>query len=85
MANDPREAISALIQLSVLFEADCPVGHSPWGQTVTSCLGDRSTSTTFILRKTGPGTFAGTCHDDILEETATGTLDWSGQVEQISP
>lgn len=83
--GDPRDAISVLIQLSVGFSMNCGQSNSPAGQTVTSCLGDRSTSTTFILRRTGPGTFAGTCHDDFQGETYSGTLDWSGQAEQVSP
>lgn len=83
--GDPREAISVLLLLSVRFDATCGELSSPWGQTITSCLGDRSTSTTFILRKTAPGAFTGTCHDDFQGETYSGTLDWSGQIQQISP
>lgn len=84
--GEVRQSISFLIQLSLGFNHNClGVLTHTGGTTVSSCLGDRSTSTTFILTKTGPGAFAGTCHDDIREETASGTLDWSGQAQQISP
>ena len=83
--GDPREAISVLILLTLSFEMSCPERSSNWGMTASSCVGDRSTSTSFVLRKTGPGTFAGTCHDDFQGENYSGTFDWSGQAQQISP
>jgi hypothetical protein len=86
-AGAPRTAISFLINLSVAFKISCPaLGVIPGGGvTVRSCIGNRSTSTTFILMNTAPGVFAGTCHDDIRLENITGTLDWTGQAQQISP
>jgi hypothetical protein len=48
-------------------------------------MGDRSTSTTFVVRKTDAGAFTGTCHDDIRGQNYKATLDWSGEAHQISP
>ena len=56
------QAVYVTLVLSLAYDATCPSGNGPTGETIASCRGDGDFMSGLVLLRTESGDFVGSCH-----------------------